>query len=184
MALIAVAEILDRVLRPLIRLRQKHPVLVLCIYTGTQPPQKLMRLRQILAVCSLTLKEVRDCIEPHSIDTHIQPELHNTKELLLHFGILEVQIRLMGIKTMPVIGSGNRIPGPVAVLEILKDNSRILILLGAVVPDIEIPLRGSSRRPAGPLKPCVLITGMIDYQLGYHLDIAGMGLAQQLPKII
>ena len=73
--LVAVAEIRDRVLGPLVRLGQEHPVGIPRFDVRAQRLEELMRLRQVLAVRVLALEEVGHGVEPHAVDAHLEPEV-------------------------------------------------------------------------------------------------------------
>src|SRR5690606_22451617 len=63
--------------------------------------------------------------------------------LLLYAGVIKIQIRLMGKKAMPVIGSRDRIPGPIGRLCIGKDYSCVFVLVGIIAPYIIVPKIGT-----------------------------------------
>ena len=75
-----------------------------------------MRLGKVLVVRALTLDEVGHRIEAKPIDAELQPESHHAQHRLEHLRIVEVQIGLMRIEAVPVIGIGDRVPGPVRAL--------------------------------------------------------------------
>ena len=58
-ALVAVAEVGGRVLRPLVRLGEQHPVREPLVDVGAQLAQERVRLGQVLAVRALALVQVR-----------------------------------------------------------------------------------------------------------------------------
>ena len=109
----AVPEILHHIMRPLISLREQHPTRVFLIHQPAAALQKLMCRRKIFAVCAVFLKQIRHGIQPESVESQIQPETHRIQHLLLHFGILVIQIRLVREKSMPIVLPANRVITPV-----------------------------------------------------------------------
>ena len=129
---------------------------------------------------------------------------------LMHSRIIKIQVRLMGIKAMPVIRFCNGIPRPVRCFEILENNSRILVFFRGVAPDIEILVgeiiivagvgdpgrRGCRPCPTGVtdsgysysaprfLEPRILIGGVIDHQLRDDTQITLMCSVQKRAEIV
>src|SRR3954468_23176334 len=90
----------------------------------------------------------------------------------------------MRIEPVPEIGFGHGIPRPVGWLEILEDDTRVLVLLRGIAPDVKVPLRATSRRPARSLKPWVLIRGVIDNQFSDDSQNTAMRFLQKYSKIL
>src|SRR5260370_30445191 len=82
---------------------------------------------------------------------------------------------VMGVEAMPVIGFRHRIPGPVRLLCIDKNDPSVRICVVVVGPDIIAPRRRATLCVASTLKPRMLIGGVIDYQLGDDPDITWLG---------
>ena len=59
-ALVAVAEVVDDVLRPLVRLGEQDAVRVVRVDLGAQPLQERVRLGEVLAVRAVALEQVRE----------------------------------------------------------------------------------------------------------------------------
>ena len=112
-----------------------------------------MRLGQVLAVRALLLVQIRDGVQPQSVDAHLEPEIHRLEYGFLDALGLEVEIGLVVVEAMPVVLLGNRIPCPVRPLEVLEDDSRVLVFLRVVGPDVEVASGGPLGRAAGSLKP-------------------------------
>ena len=77
MALVAVTEVRGGVLGPLVRLREDHPVGVAAVDVGAELLQERMGLREVLAVRSLALEEVRHRVQTHAVDAHVHPVLEH-----------------------------------------------------------------------------------------------------------
>jgi hypothetical protein len=77
----------------------------------------------------------------------------------------------MGIKPMPEIGIGFRIPGPVGGFKILKNDPGILEFFGCIAPHVKIPVIASWLCFSGPLEPLVLIRSMIQDKFSNDPDI-------------
>src|SRR3990172_10173848 len=76
MAYIIVSKVGNSVLRPLVCLSKKHLILILSIYMCPELPQEFIGFRQVFTVCSLSFKEIGDCIQAHSINPHIKPVIY------------------------------------------------------------------------------------------------------------
>ena len=175
----ALAEIRHRILRPLIRFRQQHPVLILLVHMRAQPLQEGVRLRQVLAVGALLLVEVGHRVQPQPVHAQVEPEVHHPDDRLMHFGILVIQVRLVRKEPVPVIGPRHGVPGPVRGLHILEDDPRLLVLVGRAAPDVEPSPPAVGRRPPRALKPLVLIRGVVQDQFSDDSQPAPMRLPQE-----
>src|SRR5450755_1807676 len=67
--------------------------------------------------------------------------------------MIEIQVRLMRIKAMPVIRLRHRIPRPVRSLEIFKNDPRVLVALRRITPDIEVRVLVVASVVAGGVDP-------------------------------
>jgi hypothetical protein len=182
-ALVAVAEVRNGVLGPLVSLRQEHAVGEVRVDVFAQLAEEGVSLGQVLAAGALAFKEVGHRVEPQPVHTHFEPEVDCGSHSLAHFGAVEIEVRLVGIKAMPVVGLGDRIPGPVRSLEILEDDSCLLVLVGRLAPDVEITRAGSGLGPAGSLEPGVLIRRMVQDQLSDDTQVAAVGLSQECLEV-
>src|SRR5215475_10722049 len=121
-----------------------------------------MRLGQVLAGRALALVQIRNGVEPQPVDAESEPEVEDLEDRLMDVRVLEVEIRLIGVEAVPVVRLGDRIPGPVRALEVLKDDARAAIAVLGVAPHVEIALAAAGRRAAGALEPRVLIGSVVD----------------------
>jgi len=62
-----------------------------------------VRLRKVFAVRPFALIEVGTGVEPHAVDAKLEPEIADLLDYFVHGGVVEIQIGLMRIETMPVI---------------------------------------------------------------------------------
>src|SRR5262249_58137628 len=122
--------------------------------------------RQILAQSAFPFVKIRNCVQPQSIYSEVQPEIQHTRNLLVNLRVVIVEIRLMGVEPMPIVTLTNRVPRPIRRLEIAKNDPGLLVPLGRVAPDIKLPPRASRFGSARLLKPRMLIGSMIDDQFG------------------
>ena len=90
-------------------------------------------------------------------------------------GAVEIQVRLVGIETVPVIGLGHRVPGPVGSFKVLEDDPGFPVSVRRIAPDIEVTPGAPRFGPAGPLEPGVLIGGMVQHQFGDDPQAPAMG---------
>jgi hypothetical protein len=74
-----------------------------------------MRLRtvvglgQVLAVGALALVQVGHGVEAEPVDAHVEPVVEHVEHGRLDRGVVEVEVRLVGVEAVPVVG---RRPGP------------------------------------------------------------------------
>ena len=123
MALIAGAEILLGVLRPLVGLGQQHPPRRVVIERRADFLQNVVGLGEVLVVGAVALDQIRHRVQPQPIDAEVEPEAHHVQHLLQHPRIVEIQIRLMREKPVPVERLGGLVPGPVGFLGVDKDDA-------------------------------------------------------------
>ena len=135
---VALAKVSDRIFRPLIGLREQHAVGKFCIDMCAQLAEIVMGLRQIFAACTFAFVKIRDGVETESVDTHGEPKIAHLLESFEDGRIVEIQVRLMRIKAMPVIGFRDRVPCPIRGFKIFEDDPRIFVFLRRVAPHIEL----------------------------------------------
>ncbi len=161
--LVAAAEIGDRVLRPLVRFREQHAAGKFLIDVRAKLFQVDVRLGQILAARAFALVEIGHGVEPQSVNAHGEPEIADLFERFVHGRVLEIQIWLVRIETMPVISLRQRVPGPVRSFEILKDDPRVGIFFRRIAPDVKFALGRTGQRAPRFLEPRILIRGVINH---------------------
>src|SRR5579884_1128035 len=184
LALISVTEVSDGILRPLVRLGEEHTVAELKVDFTAQLFEENMRFGQVLAVGSLALIQVGHGIQPHSINTHCQPEVHHLEKGFSDFRVIEIQIGLVMVKPMPEISVRDGIPGPIRGLEVFKDDACVAVLVGSLAPDIKIPPNAAGFGPPCPLKPSVLIGSVVQHQFRDDADAPPMRLTQKLTDVV
>ena len=172
---VAVAEIGADVRRRLVGFSQEHPIFVARVEMTADRSEHVERLGKVFAVRALAFDQVRDGVQAEAVDPDLQPEIHRPEHFLHHGRIVEVQVGLMVEKPVPVVRLRHRVPGPVGSFGVEENDARVGVLLIVVAPHVEIAERRSGRGRACPLKPRVLVGGMVDDQLGDHLHAAGMG---------
>jgi hypothetical protein len=183
-ALITVAEILAHVFRPLIRLGEEHAALVVRVHRGAHALEHLVRFRQVLVVRPFAYAQIGNRIEAHAVDAHVHPEAHDVDDRFDDARIVVIEVRLVREEAVPVVLFGDRIPRPVGGLRIGEDDARARELLVVVAPDVELASGRARRGAARFLEPRMLIRGVIDHELGDHLQPAPMGLLDEMTKVI
>ena len=182
-ALVAVAEVLDHVLRPLVGLGQQHAVGVARVDLRADAPQVLVRLREVLAARALALEQVRDGVEPEAVDPEVEPEAEHVQHRLLHLGVVVVQVRLVREEAVPVVLPGHRVPRPVRRLGVDEDDPRVEVALVGVRPDVPVALRRVRAR-ARLLEPRVLVRGVVHDQVRDHAHPALVGRLDERPEVV
>ena len=180
---ISLSEILDCIFRPLVGLSKEHATRILFVHSSPEFFQKGVGFRQVLTVGAFLLVKVGNRVQPQSVHSHLEPEIEGIEYGLVDLGILKVQIRLVGVKTVPVIGLGNRVPCPVAGFKILENDAGFGVFCRCVAPDIEVSPRTAGFGPAGALKPGMLIGGVIDHQFRDHFQLPLMRFPKKSLKI-
>src|SRR5262249_24753479 len=142
-----------------------------------------VRLRQVLVVGSLALAQVRDGVEPEPVYAHVEPAAHHLYHRPQHARIVVIEIGLVAEEAVPIIGAGDRIPGPVGFLGVVEDDARAEIALIAVAPDIPIARVGMRSAAPGALEPRMLIRGVVDDELDDDPQPATAGFAHEPAKV-
>ncbi len=127
----------------------------------------------------LALVEIGDGVEPQPVDPHLHPEVEGVQKRFVDPRVVEVQVRLVREEAVPVVGLSDRVPGPVRGLEVLEDDARIGVLAGIVAPHVEVPVAAPRRRRPRALEPGVLVRGVVDDQLGDHLEVPPVSLPEE-----
>ena len=84
---------------------------------------------------------------------------------------------------MPVVGASTRIPRPIGAFRVDEDDARASVLLVVVGPNIEVAPRRSRLCVTSPLKPRVLVGGVVDLKIGDDAYIVRMRRADELTEI-
>ena len=174
-AFVAVAEILRGLLRPLVGLGQQHPVGIALIEGRTDRLDDVVGLLEVLAIRAVALDQVGDRVEAQPVDAHVEPVAHGRDDRFQHLRVVEVQVGLVAVETVPEILLGDRVPGPVRGLGVEEDDARVLVRLVGIRPDVEVALRRAGGRLAGGLEPGMLVRGVVDDELGDDAQAALVG---------
>ena len=75
------------------------------------------------------------------VDPEIEPEPHHVDDRAEHPRIVEIEVGLVRIEAVPVIGLRHRVPGPVRLLGIEKDDAGFEEFLVGVAPHVKIAPR-------------------------------------------
>ena len=182
-AFVAVAEVGDRVLGPLVGLGQQHAIRVVVVDVLAHLAQELVSLGQVLAVGAFALEQVGHGVEPHAVDAHVEPEVARPEDGFLDARVLEVQVGLVRVEAVPVVGARDLVPRPVGDLEVLEDDARVLVALVGAAPDIEVAIDAARPRAARALEPGVLVGRVVADQLGDDADAAAMRFLDELMHV-
>ncbi len=98
--------------------------------------------------------------------------------------VVEVEVGLVAEEAVPVVLLRHRVPGPVRGLGVGEDDARALVLLVGVAPDVVVALLRARRRAPCRLEPRVLVGGVIDHQLGDHLQAALVRLRHEGAEVL
>ena len=114
----------------------------------------------------------------------IQPEAQDADHGSDDFGVVVIEIRLVGEKAVPVVSLCDLIPRPIGLLGIGKDDASFREFRIRVRPHVKIAFFRPRRRMTRGLEPGVLIRGVIDDQLGDHLQPPAMRLADKNTDVV
>ncbi len=177
-------EIVDHVLGPLVGLGQEHAAAaVLAVDGRPQLGDEGVGLRQVLAVGAIAGVEVRNRVETEAVDAHVEPEAADVHHLLADLGIVVVEVRLMAEETMPVVGPGAVVPGPVRGLRVDEDDPGVGVPVLGVRPDVVVAVRRVRRR-AGGLEPGMLVGGVIEDEVHDHVHPQVVSPGDQLADVV
>ena len=112
-ALVALAEVLAHVSRPLVRLGQQRAVGKLRVQFPADALEHGVGFWQVLVDRALALDQVRDGVEPQGVDPHPEPELHHVDDGFEHRRVVEIEVGLMREEPVPVVLAGDRVERPV-----------------------------------------------------------------------
>ena len=149
-ALVAVAEVLDDVVRPLVRLGEQHAVGVARVDLRAHALQVLVRLGQVLAVRAVALVEVRHRVEAEAVDAEVEPEAQDVEHRLLHLGVVVVEVGLVREEAVPEVLAAHGVPRPVRRLGVEEDDPRLGPAVVGVRPDVPVAARVVRARSATP----------------------------------
>ncbi len=139
MTFVAIAEIRDRIVGPLVCFCEQHTVAIFFVYVLAKVSECSVSFRQVFGIGSFAFEQIGDRVQAEAIDSHIEPEVDGCEHSFADFRIGPVQIGLMRIESMPIVGLRNLIPGPVRGFEVLKDDAGVTIFVRRVTPDIKVP---------------------------------------------
>ena len=77
MAFIALAEIGHHVFGPLVGFSQQQPARVVFVNKSSQAFDEIVRFRQIFAIRAFAFVQVRDRVEPETVNAEIEPEAND-----------------------------------------------------------------------------------------------------------
>ena len=181
-ALVAVAEVLDHVLGPLVGLGQQHLARVKRVDLLAQPPQVLVGLGQVFAVGAVPLEEVGHGVEAEAVEADVEPVADHVEHGVGHLGVVVVEVRLMGEETVPVVLAPLGVPGPVGLLGVDEDYAGLAVALVVVAPDVPVGLRVGPVL-AGLAEPRVLVARVVHDQVGDDPDAPPVGFVDQLRHV-
>ncbi len=177
-ALVAVAEVVDDVGRPLVRFGQQHPPGEGGVDLLADPLQELVGLGEVLAVRPLPFEEIGDGVEAEPVHPEVQPEADDPHHRFLDLVVVVVEVGLVGEEPVPVVLLAVRVPVPVRPLGVGEDDAGVGVALVGVGPHVPVG-PGVVPALAGLLEPGVLVGGVVDDQVGDDPDAPPVGLLHE-----
>ena len=175
---VGIAEVLDHVGGPLVRLGQQHPAGELVVDHLAAVLEERVRLGQVLAVGALPLEQVRHGVQPEAVDAEIEPEPQHVEHRLLHGRVVVVEVGLVGEEPVPVELPAHRVERPVRLLGVDEDDPRVGVLLAGVAPHVVVAVRAVGVAPR-LLEPRVGIGRVVHDEVGDDADAAPVRRVQQ-----
>ncbi len=140
MALVTVAEVLHDVLGPLVGLGQQHPARKEGIDLLAEPAQILVGLGQVLAVGAVPFEQIRHGVEAEAVQADVEPVADDVEHGVGHFGVVVVEVRLVGEEAVPVVLAPLGVKGPVGLLGVDEDDPGVGIAGVVVAPHVPVSL--------------------------------------------
>src|SRR5436309_9363026 len=97
-----------------------------------------MSLRQVLTIGVLPFIEIRNSIQTKPVNSHSQPKIDSLEQGFANLRIVVIEVRLVGIKAVPIVGLRHRIPGPIRSLEVAKDDASLFVAFCVIAPYIKV----------------------------------------------
>ena len=142
-----------------------------------------MGLGQVLARGPVALEEIGHGVETEAVETEVEPEAHDVEHGLHHFGVLVVEVGLVGEEAVPVVLLPGRLPRPVGRLHVDEHDACVGPPLVVVVPDVPVGLGVVGRRP-GFDEPRMLVARVVHDQVGDHPYAAPVGVVEKGHQVV
>ncbi len=178
------AEVVAHVLRPHVGFAEQHAARVVSVDDAADAFDHLVRLPQVLVARALALHEIRDGVEPQTVDALVEPEAHHLGDGALDVRVVEVEVRLVAEEAVPVVGPGKGIERPVGRFGVGEDDARARVLRRVVAPHVVVALARARRSAPRRLEPRMLVRGMVDDQLGDDAQAAAVRLVDELFEVL
>ena len=178
-----VAEVVNDVGGPLVRLGQQHATGVVLVDVPAHLPEELVGLGQVLPVGARPLVEVGHRVEPEAVQAHVEPEGQRLEDRVVDLGVVEVEVRLVGEEAVPEVLLTDRVPRPVRGLRVHEDDPGLLVELVAVGPDVEVAVRTLGVGARG-LEPRVGVAGVVHDEVDDDLDATLVRLLEEEAEVL
>ena len=122
-------------------------------------------------------------VEPEPVQAQVEPVPHHVEHGVGHFGVVVVEVGLVGVEAVPVVLVPLGVVGPVGPLHVDEHHPGLGPPLVVVVPHVPVGL-GVVSALAGLDEPGVLVAGVVDDQVGDDPDAPGVGLLEQPPQVV
>ena len=147
-------------------------------------PHQLVRVDRegrISRVLGVLLQE-RDPVDPEAVEAELEPEADDAHDLVDHLGIGEVEVGLVLVEVVEVPLARPVVELPDRVLLVREDDELRGVRRRGVAPDVVVPVavRGA---PPRRLEPRVPVGGVVDDQVGDHVDAAVVGRTDHLDQL-
>ncbi len=134
-------------------------------------------------VVPVALVEVGQCVEPETVEPEVEPEPDDVEHRLAHFGVVVVEVRLVGVEAVPVVLVADRVVGPVGALDVDEDHPRLGPALVVLVPYVPVGLRVVATLARFD-EPGMQVARMVDDQVGDDPDTPRVRLVEQRAQVV
>ncbi|MPM39399.1 hypothetical protein SDC9_86032 [bioreactor metagenome] len=182
LALVPVAEVLDHVMGPLVRLAEQQRAGVVVVELLADRLEQVMGAGQVLAVRPVGLDQVGHRVESETVDAQVGPEPQRRQHLVQHPGIVEVEVGLVAVEAVPEVLPAHLVVAPVGLLGVDEDDPGVEVRVGLVAPHVVVAVRAVRVAP-GLLEPRMTVRGVVHHEVDDDPDAPLVGLRHEAAEI-
>ncbi|KWV86409.1 hypothetical protein PFLmoz3_03842 [Pseudomonas fluorescens] len=138
-----------------------------------------MGFRQVFVVGAVPFDQVGNGVQAQAVNSQVEPIAHHRQHRFHDLRVIKVEVGLVRVKAVPEVLAGHRVPGPVGLFGVEKNNACAVVFLVIIRPHVEIPCGRAWLGLARALEPGVLVGGVVDHQFSDHAQPALVGLGNK-----
>ncbi len=165
-------------------LAQHHRPAGPSVEEGADRAHQLVRVDRAVRVPGVlrVLLEERDAVDTEAVEAELEPEPDDAQDLVHDSRVGQVEVRLVLVEVVEVPLAGAVVELPDRVLLVREDHELRRVRRLGVTPHVVVPVavgRAATRR----LEPGVPVGGVVDDEVGDHVDPAVVGGADDLDQL-